>query len=83
MATIADSNLPKRRTYPWGDFFNGKPWKLVEGEDYDDLRSFRAMCYRKAKEYGVKVRTKMSKDWMYLTIQAEPSELSWKDGFKQ
>jgi hypothetical protein len=79
MAVIVDEDLPIRRSYPWDELFNGKAWKLVEGEDFDDIRSFRTKCYEAARKRGVKVRTKMSSDWESLTIQAEVSDPKWRD----
>lgn len=44
--------------YDWTQWLNGRPWQLVQGEDFDiPLGSFRTSAIQAAKERGGKVRT--------------------------
>lgn len=49
---------PQARRYPWDEWADGCPWRLVRGEDYDqETDQFRNRCFSKAKQLGLKVRT--------------------------
>lgn len=49
---------PQARRYPWREWADGSPWRLVRGEDYDqETDQFRNRFFSKAKQLGLKVRT--------------------------
>jgi hypothetical protein len=55
---------PPTRRYPWKEWADGSVWRLVRGEDFDQLTDqFRNRFFSKAKQLGLKVRTtKMIED---------------------
>jgi hypothetical protein len=49
---------PPSRRYPWDDWTDGSPWKLVRGVDFDqEVDQFRNRLYPQAKRRGLKVRS--------------------------
>ena len=49
---------PPTRRYPWDEWTDGSPWKLVRGEDFDqEVDQFRNRLYPQAKRRGLKVRS--------------------------
>jgi len=59
--------------YPWGDWFDGRIWKLVRGVDFltTSTDNFQARVYRKANDRGVKVRTVKHDDTLYVQAVVE------------
>lgn len=49
--------------YPWRDWLNGEAWELVPGVDFNvEVASFRATLMKRAKDFGLTVRTAQSLD---------------------
>jgi len=63
--------------YPWDQWFDGTVWCLKAGTDwFGNLATFRAHCYRMGREYGYRVRTRLSHDGLYIQALAlDGSEL--------
>lgn len=54
---------PTRDRYDWDQWFDGEPWLLKKGEDYEiATASMRAAVSRAAKDAGKKVRTRVGSD---------------------
>lgn len=71
MARIVDSLPPARikSNYPWDEWFDGRAWELVKGEDFDcEVQSMRTMAYSRARERGLHAASRIVGDT--LTIQA-------------
>jgi len=48
--------------YPWNDWFNGKTWLLIKGEDFDsETHVFRRYIYDVSIREGVRVKTTLDK----------------------
>lgn len=47
------------RKYPWERWFNGKPWTLKRGVDFDvPVTSLRSAARQQAKRSGVTIKTR-------------------------
>lgn len=61
MAEVLET-FPKRHgntRYPWADWFDGRVWKLKQGEDFPgQVRAFRERFYREAQARGYFVQTR-------------------------
>ena len=63
MSTILDSfpaGAPggAKPKYPWGEWLDGRVWRLTRGFDFDcTIQSFRVMVHKSARDRGMKVRT--------------------------
>lgn len=58
------------RDYPWSQWLNGRIWELTQGEDFDvSSQDFQAICHRRAKARGQRVRTRCvgNKVWLQST----------------
>lgn len=56
-----DGRHPNEK-YPWDEWFNGKTWLLIKGEDFDsDTDVFRRYIYDCSIRNDVKVKTKVDK----------------------
>lgn len=61
--------------YPWETWFNGKPWQLDAGEDFDATlkpESFRATARSAAQKRGGKLKAAVINDGKSLVIQFFP-----------
>jgi hypothetical protein len=55
--------FPGGPPYDFDRWFDGSPWLLRKGEDFEiDIASMRAAVSRAAKARGLKVRTKLIRD---------------------
>jgi hypothetical protein len=55
--------------FPYGDWFNGSTWLLTPGEDFpQSVPAFRSLMYRMAREFGLRLRTRMTSEG--LAVQA-------------
>lgn len=56
--------------YPWAEWFDGRIWRLTQGQDYrSKLSSFRNHVYGEAKKRGIKVHFAQDSDTT-VVIQA-------------
>lgn len=54
---------PPHTKYPWDEWFNGRTWLLIQGEDFDrDPEEFRTYIYDMAQKKNAKVKTKIDRD---------------------
>lgn len=59
-----------RSSYPWEDWFDGSPWQLKHGEDFNSLpKSMQAYIAKVAKDKDVRVRTSLLEDGVVLQAQ--------------
>jgi hypothetical protein len=72
VAEVVDK-LPKSQrggslpTHPWDDWFDGRPWKLTRGEDFQpEPRRFRRYVHHRAVKRGQKVETRVDGDDLYI-----------------
>ena len=72
--TLPDFDFsPKGRgeAYPWNEWFDGRIYKLVQGEDFETSPlGFRSSIYNAAARHDVKVRTSVVDGG--IVIQADP-----------
>jgi hypothetical protein len=55
--TFPEPRVPLGR-YPWGEWTNGRPWRITRGEDYDvPTENMRVNLHMRASSMGCKVRT--------------------------
>lgn len=61
--------------YPWDEWFNGKPWQLDSGEDFEaelKIDSFRATAKSAAKKRNGTIKTAVVNDGKSIVIQFMP-----------
>jgi hypothetical protein len=72
MAEVLDDFGHKDTKYPWSEWLDGRPWHLVEGEDYEvSTTSFRGSAWVAAKRRGGRVRSRCVDDG--VVVQFQPS----------
>ena len=53
--------------YPWDEWLDGQTWRLVRGEDFTtQINSFRSTAIIRAKARGVKLKTVVDGEAVYL-----------------
>lgn len=55
------------RFYP---FFDGRPWELTQGQDFEKAASTRNALYRAAQKRGVSVKVMIRENGRKLFVQA-------------
>jgi hypothetical protein len=66
---------PSTSRYPWAEVFDGAPWELTHGEDFDSKPStFIANARAQAKRRGgsIKSRTIVTDDRTVVVLQFRP-----------
>lgn len=63
--------LPKkRRSYPWGQWTNGKTWVVKQGEDFDmSLVQFRTYLHERSRKFGQQLQTQTDRDAGTITFR--------------
>lgn len=60
-------------SYPWDKWFDGRPWHLVRGQDYQvATTAIRAYAYRQARARGLAIDTVRDPGDVGITIVATP-----------
>ncbi len=75
MAEVLDNfEWRKRRgKYPWDQWFDGRIWKVIQGEDFDvAVNSMRAAIYQNAKNNGLNTKITVSQKDGSVIFQATP-----------
>lgn len=53
--------------YPWGEWLDGRVWKLTSGVDFDtNAATFRDMCFNRVSGTDLKVRTRVKGNVIHL-----------------
>jgi len=61
--------------YPWDRWLDGKPWKLIQGEDFSvSLRSMDNNIRKAAERKGLQVRVRMEPPTCICLQASEPGE---------
>ena len=64
------TSVTSRSKYPWELWFNGQPWRLQRGIDYECLdASIQGAAHKRCGENGVWVRTKITEQGV-VVLQA-------------
>lgn len=59
--------------YPWGDWLDGSPWKLIKGEDYHvKTKSFVSNAQDRARRMGGRIRTTTLANDTGVVMRYEP-----------
>jgi len=61
---------PSERIYPWHDWFDGSAWELTCADFDGSLAAFRARCYRMAREFEYRLRTRAEGDRLFIQALA-------------
>lgn len=56
--------------YPWDKWFNGRIWKLKQGEDFSAM-FFQSQAHTAARTRGVKLKTRMVDGDLYIQALAD------------
>lgn len=61
--------------YPWGDWLNGKPWRLIKGSDFRcSLKGISQQACNHARRKGLRTRVEIESDTV-IVIQTFKREL--------
>jgi hypothetical protein len=75
MAEVLDEFGRNDTVYPWRHWFDGRPWRLVQGEDFERSSvSFRCTAYAAAKQRGGRVRTRLVDRGLIIQYQPPGSD---------
>ena len=59
--------------YPWDEWCDGQVRRLFRGEDFNsDPKSFRVLVHRTAKSRGLKARTSIESDGVFVLAFYKP-----------
>ena len=73
------NEAPRRRTYPWDDWFDGRIWQLVEGEDFDGpSTSMEKVVRSTAYAKGLKVRARVNDEGVVVQRHEDARRVSGK-----
>lgn len=62
--------IPSATDYPWDEWLDGKPRKLVKGEDFQvDLKGMACQCHNVARRRGAGVTVRVRSDEGAIYIQ--------------
>ncbi len=65
----------RRSKYPWEQWLDGDPWILTPGEDFTTTaEAFQSAVWRASNARGVKTRTMIDGDKLYLQAFAAEAE---------
>lgn len=57
----------RRGKYDWRRWFDGSPWRLVQGEDFFmDLEQFSSQVHGAARRHGGRAKTQKGSDWIVV-----------------
>ena len=69
----------KHSRFPWEQWANGKTWKVTKGDDFNSTAlRFRQRLYTRAKEFGMKVRTKVIDKKTVAFQFFKPNQIPWE-----
>jgi len=61
--------------YPWDEWSDGRVWRLTRGEDFNsDPKSFRVLVHRTAKSRGLKARTHIESQDVFVLAFYDPAD---------
>lgn len=67
MAKTVKEMPDTRKSYPWKSWFDGRIWKLTQGEDFMvSMEVMRTQVYSNAQKYDVSVNTSVDGNDLYL-----------------
>lgn len=79
MAKVIEGDIQDGRgrsaiSYPWDEWFDGRHWEIVRGEDFDSsVENFRGNALAAARRRSMRVKTHLV-NGNTIRIQAVPKE---------